>query len=166
MASVVAEQTIVGNVGGIYELRRVGKDKKAVIDFSVAVTPRVRDGNEWKDGETTWISVTAWERLAENIEQSFRKGDRVFVKGRVGTKPEYTKDDGTVVPARPFVTAEYAGLELAFDPAHSDKSSKSGGSSSRSSVPAANTRKAAPKAAPKDDDDLDLDFDDDDEVPF
>ena len=40
MASVGIEQTIVGNVGNVYELRRVGKDNRAVIDFSVAVTPR------------------------------------------------------------------------------------------------------------------------------
>ena len=113
MASVGIEQTIVGNVGNVYELRRVGQDKRAVIDFSVAVTPRSYnpDSKEWQDGETTWVSCTAWDRLAENIEKSFGKGKstRVIVKGRVRTKPEFTKDDGTVVPPRDYLNVEFAG---------------------------------------------------------
>lgn len=173
MASVIAEQTVVGNVGGIYELRHVGKDNRAVIDFSVAVTPRVLDGNDWKDGDTTWVSVTAWGRLAENIEKSFRKGDRVFVKGRVVTKPEFTKDDGTVIPARPILTADYAGLEIGFDSASSDRVARGGTSENRNNSgnrkATSPARKATPKPAPADDDldlDLDLDLDDDDISPF
>lgn len=169
MASVSSEMTVVGNVGGIYELRRVGKDKKAVIDFSIAVTPRVRQGDEWKDGETTWISVTAWEKLAENIEKSFNKGDRVFVKGRTSTKPEYTKDDGTVIPAKLVLTADYAGLEIAYDSASSDRVARSGGgssSSARSSVAPAAKKAAPKKVAAVSDDDFDLGLDDDEDAPF
>lgn len=176
MASVGIEQTIVGNVGNVYELRRVGKDNRAVIDFSVAVTPRSfnPDTKEWQDGETTWVNCTAWDRLAENIEKSFGKGKstRVIVKGRVKTKPEFTKDDGTVIPPRDFLNVEYAGPEIFFDPALPVKGERSNGGSSngssnnsRSSAPA---KKAEPKkAAPKKDADLDdLDFDLDDDVPW
>lgn len=176
MASVGIEQTIVGNVGNVYELRRVGKDSRAVIDFSVAVTPRSfnPETKEWQDGETTWVNCTAWDRLAENIEKSFGKGKttRVIVKGRVKTKPEFTKDDGTVIPPRDFLNVEYAGPEIFFDPALPVKGERSNGGSSngssnnsRSSAPA---KKAEPKkAAPKKDADLDdLDFDLDDDVPW
>lgn len=174
MASVGIEQTIVGNVGNVYELRRVGKDNRAVIDFSVAVTPRSynADTKEWADGETTWVSCTAWDRLAENIEKSFGKGKatRVIVKGRVKTKPEFTKDDGTVIPPRDFLNVEFAGPEVFFDPALPVKGERSNGSSSNnsaSSAPAA--KKSTPKkaAAPKKDEDLDdLDFDLDEDVPW
>lgn len=174
MASVGIEQTIVGNVGNVYELRRVGKDNRAVIDFSVAVTPRSynADTKEWTDGETTWVNCTAWDRLAENIEKSFGKGKatRVIVKGKVKTKPEFTKDDGTVIPPRDFLNVEYAGPEIFFDPALPVKGERSNGSSSNnsaSSAPAA--KKSAPKkaAAPKKDEDLDdLDFDLDEDVPW
>lgn len=175
MASVGIEQTIVGNVGNVYELRRVGKDNRAVIDFSVAVTPRSynADSKEWVDGETTWVNCTAWDRLAENIEKSFGKGKatRVIVKGRVKTKPEFTKDDGTVIPPRDYLNVEFAGPEIFFDPALPVKGERSTGSSSSSnsasSAPAA--KKSAPKkaAAPKKDEDLDdLDFDLDEEVPW
>lgn len=178
MASVKNEQTVIGNIGNVYELRRVGKDNRAVVDFSVAVTPRVREGDEWKDGETTWVSCTAWDRLAENIAASFKdnqgnvkKGDRVIVLGKVKTKPEFTKDDGTVIPAREYVSVDYIGIELGFAPAHSDRQIRAnGGSSNDSSSRPAPEKKAAPaKKAPvkkSNDtiDDLDDDFDFDD--PF
>lgn len=166
MAGPSSEQTIIGNVGAIYEIRRVGKDNKAVIEFSVAITHRYRDGNDWKDGETTWVNVTAWERLAENVEKSLRKGDRVIVKGRNGTKPSFTKDDGTVLPPKPFLTADYVGLELGWDAATSSRESRD----SSSSAPASAKRSAAPKAkvAPKAKakDDLDFDFGDDEPPAF
>lgn len=174
MASVKNEQTVIGNIGNVYELRRVGKDNRAVIDFSVAVTPRVRDGEEWKDGETTWVNCTAWDRLAENIEASFRdgdnvkRGDRVIVIGKVRTKPEYTKDDGTVIPPRDYVSVDYIGIELSFAPAHSNRENRSNGggsNASRSERPASKPAAKKPAAAKSTEslDDLD-DFDLDD--PF
>lgn len=174
MASVKNEQTVIGNIGNVYELRRVGKDNRAVIDFSVAVTPRVRDGEEWKDGETTWVNCTAWDRLAENIEASFRdgdnvkRGDRVIVIGKVRTKPEYTKDDGTVIPPRDYVSVDYIGIELSFAPAHSNRENRNngGGSSApRSERPASKPAAKKPAASKNTEslDDLD-DFDLDD--PF
>ena len=166
-------KTVIGNVGGIYELRRVGPEKRAVIDFSVGVTLRQRDeSGDWKDGDTVWTSVTAWGRLAENIEKSFKKGNRVFVAGDVRMKPGYTKDNGEEVPAREFLNADFAGLELTWDSAESSRQPR--GSSSGDSAPAP-AKKAAKKAAPKTqdddfdldlDDDFDLDPDDDDEIPF
>lgn len=157
-------KTVIGNVGGIYELRRVGKDKNAVIDFSVGVTLRQRDGDGWKDGDTVWTNATAWGRIAENIEKSFKKGNRVIVIGDVRMKPEYTKENGEVVPAREFLNVEFAGLEVTWDSAQSDRQPR-GDSSSRNSAPASQSRKAAAKPAPKvaDNDDFDLDLDDDDE---
>ncbi len=55
----------------------------AVANFRVAVTPRVRDGNDWKDGETSFFRITAWRQLAENATESLSKGDRVIVVGRL-----------------------------------------------------------------------------------
>lgn len=175
MASVKNEQTVIGNVGNVYELRRVGKDNRAVIDFSVAVTPRVRNGDNWEDGETTWVNCTAWDRQAENIEASFKdsngdvkRGDRVIVIGRVRTKPEFTKDDGSVIPARDYVNVDYIGIELTFAPAHSDREARKSSSNGGNSAPSRAASKPAPKkpAVKKTNDDLD-DLDDFDlDEPF
>lgn len=167
MAPVDVKQTIIGTIGSIYELRRVGKDNRAVIDFSVAVTPRVRDGEDWKDGDTIWTSVTAWGTLAENIEKSFKKGHRVFLVGSTRMKPGYTNKEGVEVEARPFLLADYAGLEVTYDSAESSRKPRESGSSnsSRSATPAKQTRKAAKPVEDLDDDIFGSD-DFDDEPPF
>jgi single-strand DNA-binding protein len=83
----------VGNVGGEPELRFTpGGD--AVCSFSVAVTPRVKRGDEWEDGDTTWFRVSAWRKDAEALTEVLRKGDRVRVVGALRVS-EYQKRDGT-----------------------------------------------------------------------
>ena len=73
---------ICGNLTDAPELRFT-PNGAAVANFRVAVTARVRDGNERKDGETSFFRVTAWRQLAENATESLSKGDRVIVVGRL-----------------------------------------------------------------------------------
>lgn len=163
--AILAQQTIVGNIGRVYELRTVGKNNTPVIDFSIAVTPRKKDGDEWVDGETYWVTVTAWNKLAENVAESFNAGDRVFVVGRTDMKEGYTNKNGEEQPARPIVIADFAGLEISYAPAESKREARGGGNR-QASRPAA-AKKAPAKPAPVEDDIFadDLDFGDDD-APF
>lgn len=167
MAGVLANQTIIGNIGQVYEMRRVGSDNRAVVDFTVAVTPRKQVNGEWTDGITNWISVTAWAKLAENIKESFRSGDRVVIIGRTDMKPGYKNKDGVDVPARPYVVAEYAGLEVGNHPASSARVPGQRRDSGEQQN-AAPVRRSEPAPQSIDDDDLDLDFDLDggDDTPF
>jgi single-strand DNA-binding protein len=88
-----AETTLVGNIGGEPDLRFT-PNGIAVIKFSVAVTPRVKDGNEWKDGEATWYNCTAWRDLAEHCAETLTKGMRVIAKGRLSLRTfEYAVGD-------------------------------------------------------------------------
>ena len=73
---------ITGNLTDNPELKFT-PNGAAVANFRVAVTPRVRDGNDWKDGETSFFRITAWRQLAENATESLSKGDRVIVVGRL-----------------------------------------------------------------------------------
>ena len=43
----------------------------------------MKDGDGWKDGETSFFQVTAWRSLAENVAESLTKGARVMVYGRL-----------------------------------------------------------------------------------
>ncbi|SER98193.1 single-strand DNA-binding protein [Propionibacterium cyclohexanicum] len=54
--------------------------------FRLATTPRIRRNGEWVDGETTWITVEASNRAADNAAASIHKGDPVIVVGRLQTK--------------------------------------------------------------------------------
>ncbi len=174
--AVLSTRTIVGNVGNVYDLRTVGQDKREVIDFTVAITPRKRNGNDWVDGTTEWVRVTAWGKLAANIAESFRSGDQVFVHGRVDMKDAYTNKQGVEMPAAPYVVADYAGLELGRHSAKSDRvpgANRNQGSNGGSSSAPAQRQASKPAAAASGDgldldDDLEFNFDDDDntEVPF
>ena len=55
----------------------------AVTNFRLAVTARVKDGEGWRDGETSFFRVNAWRDLAENAKESLTKGTRVVVLGRL-----------------------------------------------------------------------------------
>jgi len=63
-----------------------------VVDLRVGTTPRRRKGEAWEDAETQWYEVVAWNRLAENVCASLRKGDTVTVTGRV-SKQSYQSAD-------------------------------------------------------------------------
>ena len=85
--------TIVGNAASDAELRFTAGGV-AVTAFTVAVTPRVKKGNEWTDGDTTWFRCTAWREMAESCAESITKGTRVIVHGRFKTR-QYEKDGQT-----------------------------------------------------------------------
>ena len=81
---------IVGNVGREPELKFLPSGV-ATAKFSVAVSKRVKQGDQWVDGETTWYRVVAWRALAEHVTESLAKGTRVIVQGEL-KESTYTKD--------------------------------------------------------------------------
>jgi len=76
---------ITGNLTDDPEIRFT-QAGAAVANLRVAVTPRVKDGEGWKDGETSFFRVTVWRQLAEHVGDSLSKGDRVIVVGRLKTR--------------------------------------------------------------------------------
>ena len=90
--------TIRGNVGSPVGFRCGENEgrKWARVEFRVASTRRVRraDG-AWADAGTTWISVEAWNGLAEGVRASVDKGDPVLVTGRLRTD-EWVDTNGEV----------------------------------------------------------------------
>jgi single-strand DNA-binding protein len=107
--------TIVGNLTDDPELRFT-PGGLAVANFRLAVTPRVREADGWKDGETSFFRVNAWRQLAENVTESLGKGHRVLVVGRLKTRswetPERDKrsvveiDADEVAPSLKWATAK------------------------------------------------------------
>jgi single-strand DNA-binding protein len=59
-----------------------------VAKFRVASTPRTFDKatNEWKDGESLFLSCSVWRQAAENVAESLQKGMRVVVQGRLSQR--------------------------------------------------------------------------------
>jgi single-strand DNA-binding protein len=85
---------ITGNITADPELRALPSGTP-VATFTVADTPRHQDQNtgEWKDGETLFQRVAAWNDLAHNVAESLHRGDHVTVTGRLVSK-SYTAEGG------------------------------------------------------------------------
>jgi single-strand DNA-binding protein len=49
----------------------------------VAVTQRIQQDGEWRDGDTSFLKVNVWRSQAEHLADSLSKGDRVMVTGRL-----------------------------------------------------------------------------------
>ena len=57
----------------------------AVANLRVAVTQRVQQDGQWRDGDTSFlrVRVNVWREQAEHLADSLGKGDRVMVTGRL-----------------------------------------------------------------------------------
>jgi single-strand DNA-binding protein len=76
---------LVGNLTDDPELRFT-PNGAAVANFRLAVTPRVREGDSWKDGETSFFRINVWRQQAEHVAESLAKGSRAMVIGRLRTR--------------------------------------------------------------------------------
>ena len=85
--------TIVGNLVDDPELRFTPSGA-AVAKFRVASTPRYLDKatNEWKDGDSLFLSCNVWRQAAENVAESLQRGMRVIIQGRLKQRSYETKE--------------------------------------------------------------------------
>ncbi|HYS33319.1 MAG TPA: single-stranded DNA-binding protein [Streptosporangiaceae bacterium] len=85
--------TIIGNLVDDPQLRYTPTGQ-AVASFRVASTPRFLDKNtnEWKDGDSLFLSCNVWRQAAENVAESLQRGMRVIVSGRLRQRSYETKE--------------------------------------------------------------------------
>jgi single-strand DNA-binding protein len=77
--------TLVGNLTDDPEVRFTPAGTQ-VGSFRLAVTPRIREGDQWKNGDTSYFTVNLWRDLASHTAESLAKGDRTVVIGRLRTR--------------------------------------------------------------------------------
>jgi single-strand DNA-binding protein len=96
--------TLVGNLGKDPELRYTPSGV-AVCGLSLAIDRSSKDKEGNKNEKTLWVSVTAWNQLAELAAQYLAKGRQVLVIGDL-EDPDKWIDNKTGEPAaRTKVTA-------------------------------------------------------------
>ena len=67
----------------------------AFASLGFAHTPRKRDHNgQWVDGDTIWLDITCFGQVAENVAESFSKGDRVVAIGSLTLDSWEDKETG------------------------------------------------------------------------
>ena len=116
--------TLVGNLTDDPELRFT-PNGAAVANFRLAVTPRVREGDSWKDGETSFFRINVWRQMAENVAETLTKGARCIVVGRLRTRSWETQEGEKRSVTE--IEADEVGPSLKFATAKVERASRGGG---------------------------------------
>jgi single-strand DNA-binding protein len=159
---------IIGNLGRDPEMRYTASGQ-AVTQFTVAVNRNFRgpDGN-WQE-ETEWFRVVAWGPLAERTAERLRKGNKVYVEGRLQTH-EWQDKEGqkrytteliaqTVTPLDPRPRDAEGGFEGSF-PGRAARGGPAG-ESAPDGAPAVRAPRREPSGPP-----ADTEYSDLDDLPF
>ena len=85
MAYSVNKVILLGNLGRDPEVRYT-QSGTAVANFSVATSERRGRGDQAQE-RTEWHNIVAWDKLAQLCERLLRKGSKVYVEGRLQTRP-------------------------------------------------------------------------------
>jgi len=93
MAKSVNKVILIGNLGKDPEVKYT-QSGMAVARFSVATTDRVKDkdGN-WQD-RTEWHNLVAFQRTAEIASEYLKKGNKVYIEGRLHSDSWDDKETG------------------------------------------------------------------------
>ena len=93
MAAGDTQITLVGHLVDDPSLRFTPSGQ-AVANFRIASTPRFLDkqSNEWKDGESLFLTCNVWRQAAENCAESLTRGMRVIVQGRLKQRSYETRE--------------------------------------------------------------------------
>lgn len=77
---------IIGNAGADPEMKYT-PNGAPVTTFTMATNRRYTTSDGEQREETEWFRVSAWNRLAEQVNQFVTKGKKVYVEGRLKTNP-------------------------------------------------------------------------------
>jgi single-strand DNA-binding protein len=90
--SSVNKVLLLGNLTRNPEMKHT-EGKKPVCIFGLATNRTWTDEKGEKHEEPEYHRIVAWDKWAETCHQFLRKGRKVFVEGRLQTRP-YTGQDG------------------------------------------------------------------------
>ena len=82
MSRSVNKAMIIGNLGSDPEVRTTSGGSR-VATLSIATSRRWTSKTGEQQEDTQWHRVVIWNKLAEVAEQYLKKGDRVYVEGRI-----------------------------------------------------------------------------------
>ena len=94
MAASLNKVTLIGNLGKDPEVRHL-ESGASVANFSMATTETYKNRNGEKVSQTEWHNIVLWRGLAEISEKYLKKGDKIYIEGRIRTRSWQDKDDNT-----------------------------------------------------------------------
>jgi single-strand DNA-binding protein len=84
MARSVNKVILLGNVGKDPEIRATAGGM-TVANFSIATTDRIKGQDGQYTDKTEWHNLVAFQRTAEIIRDYVKKGNKLYVEGRLQT---------------------------------------------------------------------------------
>ena len=85
---------LIGNVGNDPEIRATSSGSR-VAKVSLATNRQFQDRTGQNQERTEWHRLTFFGRLADIVEQYVKKGDRLFVEGRLEYSQTQDENGGT-----------------------------------------------------------------------
>ncbi|HEV7381526.1 MAG TPA: single-stranded DNA-binding protein [Dyadobacter sp.] len=154
MAGSVNKVILIGNLGSDPEVRYL-ESGSAVAKFSIATTESYTNKSGERVDNTEWHRIELWEGLAKVAEKYLKKGNQVYIEGRIRTD-NWTDKDGQ---QKSGVTIRANSMTLLGGPAGGGSNENSGQGYSQQQAPArqaprANDPVPPSMAAGNDDDDL------------
>ena len=91
----VNKAILIGNLGKDPEVRHLDNGI-AVAKFSLATSESWKDKTTGERKEQTeWHNIVLWRGLAEVAEKYLKKGDRVYIEGRITNRSYQDKEENT-----------------------------------------------------------------------
>ena len=88
---MINKVTLVGNLGKDPEVRHL-ENGSVVAKLAVATNENYRDKNDQWQTLTEWHTVVVWRRLAEVAERNLKKGNMVYIEGKLTHRKWQDKD--------------------------------------------------------------------------
>ncbi len=85
---------LIGNLGKDPEVRHL-EGGATVANFTLATNEYYRDKQGTRIERTEWHNIAAWRGLAEMAEKFLKKGQQVYVEGKIRTRQYQDKDNQT-----------------------------------------------------------------------
>ena len=82
---------LIGNLGKDPEVRAIDTGVK-VATFSLATSESYKNKNGERIEQTEWHNIVAWRGLAEIAEKFLKKGNTVYIEGKLRTRSYEDKD--------------------------------------------------------------------------
>ena len=85
---------LIGNLGKDPEVRHL-ETGASVANFSIATTETYKNRNGEKVSQTEWHNIVLWRGLADISEKYLKKGDKVYIEGKIRTRSWQDKEGNT-----------------------------------------------------------------------
>ncbi len=86
MAGSINKVILIGNLGKDPEVRHL-ENGACVANFSIATSENYKDRKTGeKVSQTEWHNIVVWRGLAEITEKYLKKGDKVYIEGKLKTR--------------------------------------------------------------------------------